>query len=69
MEIFQYLLILLTGCGVFIAGMNMLSGGLEKTTGPGLKKLLGKISNNRFPASASDCWLPLWCRVLRRQRS
>lgn len=48
MEIFQYLLILLTGCGVFIAGMNMLSGGLEKTTGPGLKKLLGKISNNRF---------------------
>lgn len=48
MEIFKYLLILLTGCGVFIAGMNMLSGGLEKTTGPGLKKLLGKISNNRF---------------------
>lgn len=48
MGIFQYLLILLTGCGIFIAGMNMLSGGLEKTTGPGLKRLMGKISDNRF---------------------
>ena len=28
--------------------MNMLSDGLEKATGTGLKKLLGKISNNRF---------------------
>lgn len=48
MEIFLSLLALLIGCGVFINGMNMLSDGLEKTTGRGLKKLLGKISNNRF---------------------
>ena len=42
------ILLLLAGVGVFIAGMNMLSGGLEKSAGGGLKKLLGKISNNRF---------------------
>ncbi len=45
---FNHILLLLAGVGVFIAGMNMLSGGLEKSAGSGLKKLLGKISNNRF---------------------
>ncbi|MBO5374865.1 MAG: Na/Pi cotransporter family protein [Clostridia bacterium] len=39
---------LLTGVGVFIAGMNMMGDGLEKSAGGGLKKLLAKISNNRF---------------------
>ena len=48
MGIYLSLLALLIGCGVFISGMNMLSDGLEKATGTGLKKLLGKISNNRF---------------------
>ena len=42
------ILLLLAGVGVFIAGMNMLSGGLEKSAGGGLKKLLGKISGNCF---------------------
>ncbi len=41
-------LVLLAGCGVFIAGMNMLGDGLEKSAGGGLKKLLGKISGNRL---------------------
>ncbi|MBQ9728318.1 MAG: Na/Pi cotransporter family protein [Clostridia bacterium] len=48
MDIFNAILILLAGCGVFIAGMNMLSDGLEHSAGGGMKKLLGKISNNRF---------------------
>lgn len=43
----EAILLLLSGVGVFIAGMNMLSDGLEKSAGGGLKKLLGKISNNR----------------------
>lgn len=42
------ILSLLAGCGVFIVGMNMMSGSLEKATGKGLKKLLGKISNHRL---------------------
>lgn len=42
------ILTLLAGCGVFIAGMNMMSDGLERSAGGGMKKLLGKISNNRF---------------------
>ena len=42
------ILLLLAGSGVFIAGMNMLSDGLEKSAGSGLKRMLGKISNNRF---------------------
>ncbi len=48
MEILKAVVILLAGCGVFIAGMNMLGDGLEKTAGGSLKKLLGKISGNRF---------------------
>ncbi|MBE5745627.1 MAG: Na/Pi cotransporter family protein [Clostridiales bacterium] len=44
----QAILLLLAGVGVFIAGMNMLSSGLEKSAGGGLKKMLGKISGNRF---------------------
>ena len=42
------LLALLTGIGVFIAGMNMMSEGLEKSAGRGMKALLGTISTNRF---------------------
>lgn len=48
MDIVQYIIALLAGCGVFIVGMSMLSEGLEKSAGSGLKKLLGKISNNCF---------------------
>ncbi len=44
----EAILLLLAGVGVFIAGMNMLSEGLERSAGGGLKKLLGKISNNRY---------------------
>ncbi len=42
------ILTLLAGCGVFIAGMNMMSDGLERSASGGMKKLLGKLSNNRF---------------------
>lgn len=48
MEIFNSVLMLLAGCGVFMAGMKMMSDGLEQSAGTGLKKLFGKISNNRF---------------------
>ena len=48
MAIFQAVVLLLAGVGVFIVGMNMLSDGLQKTAGGGMKRLLGKISNNRF---------------------
>ncbi len=48
MSLLDAILLLFAGVGVFIVGMNMLSEGLEKSAGGGLKKLLGKISNNRF---------------------
>ena len=44
----QSLIWLLAGVGVFIVGMNFLSGSLEKSAGSGMKKMLEKISNNRF---------------------
>ncbi|MEE1011032.1 MAG: Na/Pi cotransporter family protein [Acutalibacteraceae bacterium] len=50
-EIFKllpYLIWLLAGVGVFIVGMNFMGDALEKSAGGGMKKLLGKISNNRF---------------------
>lgn len=42
------LILILVGAAVFIIGMNMMSSGLKKATGPGLRKLLKKIRNNRF---------------------
>ncbi len=48
MQLLQSLIWLLAGVGVFIVGMNFLSDALEKSAGEGMKKMLGKISNNRF---------------------
>ena len=48
MQLLQSLIWLLAGVGIFIVGMNFLSDALEKSAGEGMKKLLGKISNNRF---------------------
>lgn len=48
MQLIQSLIWLLAGVGVFIVGMNFLSDALEKSAGDGMKKMLGRISNNRF---------------------
>ena len=48
MQLVQSLIWLLAGVGVFIVGMNFMSDALEKSAGEGMKKLLGRISNNRF---------------------
>lgn len=47
-QLIQSLIWLLAGVGVFIVGMNFLSDALEKSASGGMKKLLEKISNNRF---------------------
>ena len=39
---------LLAGVGVFIVGMNFMSDALEKCAGSGMKRMLERISNNRF---------------------
>ena len=52
MELLKSLILLLAGVGVFIVGMNMMGDGLEKGAGGGLKRLLAKISNNRFAGVA-----------------
>lgn len=48
MQLIYSMIWLLAGVGVFIVGMNFLGAALEKSAGSGMKKLLGKISNNRF---------------------
>ena len=48
MPLIQSLIWLLAGVGIFIVGMNFMSEALEKSAGEGMKRLLGKISNNRF---------------------
>ncbi|MBQ7045116.1 MAG: Na/Pi cotransporter family protein [Clostridia bacterium] len=48
MQLIESLIWLLAGVGVFIVGMNFMSDALEKSAGSGMKRLLGKISNNRF---------------------
>ena len=48
MELVTSIITLLVGAAVFIVGMNMMSSGLKKSTGPGLRRLLKKIRDNRF---------------------
>ena len=48
MAIFNSILMLLAGCGVFMAGMKMMSDGLERSAGKGMKRLFSRISDNRF---------------------
>ncbi len=48
MDLINSIVMLLAGCGVFMAGMRMMSDGLERSAGSGIKKLFGRISNNRF---------------------
>ncbi len=48
MQLIGSLIWLLAGVGVFIVGMNFMSEALEKSAGEGMKRMLGKISNNRF---------------------
>lgn len=47
-QLIESLIWLLAGVGVFIVGMNFMSDALEKSAGAGMKRLLEKISNNRF---------------------
>ena len=47
-ELVLSIITLFVGAAVFIVGMNMMSSGLKKSTGRGLKRLLKKIRNNRF---------------------
>lgn len=48
LQLLQSMIWLLAGVGVFIVGMNFMSEALEKSAGSGMKKMLEKISNNRF---------------------
>ncbi len=48
MQLLASLIWLLAGVGVFIVGMNFMGDALEKSAGAGMKRLLEKISNNRF---------------------
>jgi len=48
MKIHECIISLLAGTGVFIAAMNMMSSNLQKVAGVGMRRLLGKITNNRF---------------------
>ena len=48
MELAQSIILLLVGAAVFIIGMNMMSGGLKKSTGRSLKRLLNRIKDNHF---------------------
>ena len=48
MQLVQSLIWLLAGVGIFIVGMNFMGDALEKSAGMGMKRLLERISNNRF---------------------
>lgn len=48
MEILGSILILFAGCGAFMAGMKMMSDGIESCAGGGLRRLFNKISDRRL---------------------
>ena len=48
MNLAESIVLLLVGAAVFIIGMNMMSTGLKKSTGSGLKRMLKKIQDKKF---------------------
>ena len=48
MNLFASIMLLFAGSGVFMAGMKFMSDGLEASAGKGIRKLFGKISDNRL---------------------
>ena len=48
MNIVASIMLLFAGSGVFMAGMKFMSDGLESSAGKGIRKLFGKISDNRM---------------------
>ena len=48
MKIYECIISLLGGIGLFIAAMNLMSFSLQKVAGSGMRHLLGSITSNRF---------------------
>ena len=48
LQLLASLVWMLAGVGVFITGMNLMGDALEKSAGSGMKKMLEKITSNRF---------------------
>ena len=48
MNLVASIMLLFAGSGVFMAGMKFMSDGLESSAGKGIRKLFGKISDNRL---------------------
>ena len=48
MKIYECIISLLGGIGLFIAAMNLMSFSLQKVAGAGMRHLLGSITSNRF---------------------
>ena len=47
MELATNIILLLVGVAVFLLGMNMMSSGLKKATGPRIKKLFDKFKKDK----------------------
>ena len=52
MKIYECIISLLGGIGVFIAAMDLMSSSLQKVAGSGMRRLLGNITSNRFAGVA-----------------
>ena len=48
MDIFQQVLLLIAGLGVFLYGMKMMSDSLENIAGNQIKTLFSKITSNKL---------------------
>lgn len=48
MEILTSILMLLAGIGVFMIGMHLMSEGLERSAGKGMKRLFNHLTGNRL---------------------
>ena len=48
MKIYECIISLLGGIGLFISAMDIMSFSLQKVAGTGMRHLLGNITSNRF---------------------
>ncbi|MDP1561363.1 MAG: Na/Pi cotransporter family protein [Pirellulaceae bacterium] len=52
-QVFLILIKVVAGLGVFMLGMKYLSEGVQSVAGPGLRRMIGQVTDNRFLATGT----------------
>ena len=58
-------LYILGGLGIFLFGMRVMSEGIQKVAGEGMRRIMATMTQNRFFGLARVCWSLAWFNRLQ----